>query len=161
MRAELPYQAFHGLINFDDLQFAFGDTYETINSLYEQLQGLYGWNFLYWLQRGRAEVYFDNFDRGENFLRQSLGIRDNYQAWHYMGVLFLKRAYCEVDAVTAFGFAKEGERFLREQIAGRGAQDPYPAAALVEHKMRYLSKHGSPRLVEELDELHRLAKEAA
>jgi hypothetical protein len=150
--------AYRGIINFDSMQDLFNDDYEAIEEIYSELKGYYSQDYLFWLQYGRAEVYFDNFSKGENYLNQSLGIRENIQARHYMGVLFLKRALYQENATLAALDAKQGEEILRQQIRDRGDTDPYPYAALVIHKLRYLKKYHPTKFSEELEELKDLAQ---
>lgn len=88
------YIAYRGIINFDNMLEILGVNYELISDIYDELKDYYRDDFLFWLQYGRAEVYFDNFATAENYLNQSLGIRssNNFQAKHNLGVLFLKRS---------------------------------------------------------------------
>lgn len=138
----------------------FGEDYEVIGGLYNELKDYYRHDFLFWLQFGRAEVYFDHFAVAQNYLTQSLAIRDvgNFQARHNLGVLFLKRARLDENAASAEADLKQGEELLREQIAQRGDIDAYPYAALVTHKYRYLKARGSPKFVEEVEMLVGLAQ---
>jgi ABC-type dipeptide/oligopeptide/nickel transport system ATPase subunit len=154
------YLAYRGIINFDNMLDLFGEDYETIAGIYGELREFYGHDFLFWLQSGRAEVYFDRFTTAENHLKQSLAIRDvgNFQAHHQLGVLFLKRARLNDNPASAEADLKQGEDLLREQIAQRGDTDSYPYAALVTHKFRYLRDRGSPRLAEEVEGLVNLAQ---
>ena len=153
------YRAYRGVINFDNMRDLFGEDYEVIGGIYNELKDFYGHDFLFWLQFGRAEVHFDHFEVAENYLTQSLAIRDvgNFQARHNLGVLFLKRARFDENAATADGDMKRGEELLREQIAERGEIDAYPYAALITHKYRYLKARGSPKLAEEIENLANLA----
>ncbi len=150
--------AYRGIINFDSMQDLFGSDYDVIDGIYNELKNYYGEDYLFWLQYGRAQVYFDNFSVAENYLNQSLGIRQNFQAEHYMGVLFLKRALYRDHPSEAAADAKKGEEILREQIRDRGDSDPYPDSALVTHKFRYLRKYGTTKLQEEMEELKQLAE---
>lgn len=154
------YRAYRGIINFDNMLDLFGEDYEVIGALYNELKDYYSHDFLFWLQFGRAEVYFDHFTVAENYLTQSLAIRDagNFQARHNLGVLFLKRARLDENAASAEADLKHGEELLREQIAERGDIDAYPCAALVTHKYRYLKAHGSPKFAEEVENLANLAQ---
>lgn len=154
------FVAYRGIINFDNMQNLFGDNYEIIERIYDELRNFYGEDYLFWLQYGRAEVYFDNFSTAENYLNQSLGIRDkgNFQAKHYMGVLFLKRSLYQESVALAATDARQGEEILRQQIRERGDDDPYPYSALVIHKLRYLRKYQPARMSEELEELKNLAQ---
>jgi hypothetical protein len=152
------YLAFRGIVNFDNMHLMFGDAYDIIDGLYVELKRWCDGNFLYWLQRGRLEVHFDNLEVAENYLDASLSIRESVQAWHYLGVLFLKRAAVDPNDGTAAELAARGEEILRRQIRERGHQDPYPYAALVEHKLRYLQRHRSTRFGSEVEELLRIAR---
>jgi hypothetical protein len=160
-RRSPEYIGYRGIINFDNVRMMFGDNYDFVGAFYNELQPLYGWDFLFWLQWGRAEIHFDHFDIAENHLKQSIGIRDsgNFQAHHHMGVLFLKRACSETSSGPAADAARQGEDILRREIASRGGFDAYAAAALVVHKLRYLRKWNAPSLTEELEELYRIAKD--
>jgi energy-coupling factor transporter ATP-binding protein EcfA2 len=154
------YIAYRGIINFDNMLSLFGEDYEVIGGIYNDLKDYYGHDFLFWLQFGRAEVYFDHFAVAENYLNQSLAIRPvgNYQANHNLGVLFMKRARYEENLATAEADFRRGEDLLRHQIAERGEMDAYPHAALVTHKLRYLKARGSSRMAEELEELAEIAQ---
>jgi hypothetical protein len=154
------YLAYRGIINFDNMLDLFGEDYEVIGALYSELKDYYSHDFLFWLQFGRAEVYFDHFTAAENYLTQSLAIRDagNFQARHNLGVLFLKRARLDENAATAEADLRHGEELLREQITQRGDIDAYPYAALVTHKYRYLKARGSPKFAEEIEALVNLAQ---
>jgi hypothetical protein len=154
------YVAYRGIINFDNLVDLFGEDYEVISGILSELRAYYSNDFLFWLQFGRAEVYFDHFEIAENYLQQSLGIRDtgNFQAWHNLGVLYLKRARYDQNEATADADARRGEKILREQIAERGNLDAYPFAAIVTHKLRYLKAHGSVRFAAEVEALVTLAE---
>ncbi len=154
------YLAYRGIINFDNMLDLFGEDYEVIGALFSELKDYYGHDFLFWLQFGRAEVYFDHFAVAENYLTQSLAIRDagNFQARHNLGVLFLKRARLDENAASAEADLKRGEELLREQIAQRGDVDSYPYAALVTHKYRYLKARGSPKFAQEIETLVNLAQ---
>jgi hypothetical protein len=154
------YIAYRGIINFENMQNLFGDDYEVIGGVYNELKDYYGHDFLFWLQFGRAEVYFDHFAVAENYLNQSLAIRPtgNYQANHNLGVLFLKRAREQENLATAEADLRRGEELLRQQIAERGDIDAYPYAALVAHKQRYLRARGSAKLAEEIEELAKIAE---
>ena len=152
--------AYRSLINFDSMQDLFGDDYNVIDGIYDELKAFYGEDYLFWLQYGRAQVHFDNFSVAENHLNQSLGIRYNYQAEHHMGVMFLKRALFRESAAEAAADVKRGEEILRHQIRDRGDTDAYPYSALLTHKFRYLRKYGSSRLHEELTDLKELAETA-
>ena len=153
------YQAFRAVLRFDNLRRLFGDAYDLMDAVYSDIQASCEGNFLYWLQRGRLEVYFDRFETAQNYLDASLAIRENYQAWHYVGVLKLKRAAAESEGGVAWALAEEGEQILRGQIIAR-PNDAYPAAALVEHKLRFLMAHGGPRFVAGVRDLYRLAEDA-
>jgi hypothetical protein len=104
-------------------------------------------------------VYFDHFDTAQSYLDASLAIRESYQAWHYVGVLSLKRAAAEEQQAVARTLAEKGEEILRGQMLTR-PNDAYPAAALVEHKLRYLQAHPGPRTYREVRELLSLAEDA-
>ena len=154
------YIAYRGIINFDNMLDLFGEDYEIIGGVYNELKDYYPHDFLFWLQFGRAEVYFDHFAVAENYLRQSLAIRDagNFQAHHNLGVLFLRRARHDENPASAEADVKLGEKLLREQIAERGKIDAYPYAALITHKYRYLKACGSPKLAVEIENLLELAQ---
>lgn len=154
------YVAYRGIINFDNMLDLFGEDYEMISGVYGSLKDYYRDDFLFWLQFGRSEVYFDNFTVAENYLNQSLGIRaeGNFQAWHNLGVLFLKRARYDANDASAEADARHGEEILREQIRERGDRDAYPMAALIKHKYLYLSQHRSPKFRTEVEELAKLAQ---
>ena len=154
------YLAFRGIINFDNMRLAFGDAYESIDGVYSDLKAYCDRNFLFWLQRGRSEVHFDRFETAQNYLDASLSIRNSFQAWHYLGVLNLKRASAEPNAAVASDLAVRGEEILRTQIRERGALDAYPYAALIEHKLRYLSRHPGSKLRSEIEELYKLSQTA-
>jgi hypothetical protein len=155
--------AYRGLINVDSMRDLFGDNYDIISELYADLKKYYHWDFLFWLQYGRAELEFDHFPLAENYLNQSLGIRDaadgNYQALHHKGVLMLRRAHFQSDPGVALADATAGEEILRAQIRSRGVEDSYPYVALVTHKLRYLRKRGSARYGESIEELYQVASE--
>lgn len=152
--------AYRGIINWDNVHDLFGDEYELIYEIYHELKIYYQDDFLFWLQFGRAEIHFDHFSVAENYLKQSLGIRDhgNFQAHHHLGVLFLKRALFEENPASYLADAQRGEEILRTQMKERGDIDSYPYAALITHKTRILRKKGSPKLMEELEELWSLAQ---
>lgn len=154
------YLGYRGIINFDNMLDLFGEDYETISGLYDELKGCYSEDFLFWLQSGRAQVYFDKFDLGENYLKQSLSIREhgNFQAHHQMGVLLLKRARLQETSSLAAADARDGEEILRHQITERGEVDAYPYAAIVEHKLRYLLKWEPPGMVGQIEDLYQLAQ---
>jgi hypothetical protein len=158
-RRTLEYQAFRGILRFDHMRNLFGDDYHQIDSIYNELKPYCDQNFLYWLQRGRLEVHFDKFDTAQNYLNSSLAIRDNYQAWHYIGVLNLKRAAVEREAAVAQELAERGEAILRQQILER-PDDAYPYAALIDHKLRYVAAHPGSRPHLVVRELYLLAQEA-
>jgi hypothetical protein len=92
-------------------------------------------------------------------LDASVAIRESYQAWHYVGVLKLKRAAAQAEEGVARQLAEEGEEILRRQMHER-PNDPYPKAALIEHKLRYLAAHPGKKFVAEVGELYVLAKQA-
>jgi hypothetical protein len=152
--------AYRGIINFDNMVDLFGEDYEVISGIYNELRGYYSNDFLFWLQFGRVEVHFDHFAIAENYLKQSLGIREvgNFQAWHNLGVLYLKRGRLDPNEATADADLHRGEDILRAQIPERGEVDAYPYAALIIHKLRYLRTHGSVRYTEEIEELVGLAE---
>ena len=158
-RRTIEYQAFRGLLQFDQMRALFGDAYELIDSIYAEVKPFCDGNFLYWLQRGRLEVHFDHFETAQNYLDSSLAIRDSYQAWHYVGVLKLKRAAAEPEVGVAHELAQEGEAILRRQMYER-RNDSYPKAALVEHKLKYLLSRPGNNLVKEIRDLFQLAKQA-
>ena len=155
------YVAYRGIINLDNLLDLFGPDYEAIVSIYDDLKHFYGDDFLFWLQFGRAELYFDHFVEAENYLNQSLGIRDghNFQARHHMGVLLLKRALFEENSAAANISANQGEEILRRQILERGGVDSYAYSALVTHKLRYLGRWKPDNLPEQIESLFRLSEE--
>jgi ABC-type phosphonate transport system ATPase subunit len=154
------YIAYRGIINFDNMLTLFGEDYDVIGRIYSELKNYYPEDFLFWLQFGRAEIYFDNFDAAENYLKQSLGIREkgNFQARHHKGVLYLKRACFQDNPASAASDARQGEETLREQIRERGDLDAYPYAAIVTHKLRYLKKWTPAKTKEELEDLYKLAQ---
>jgi energy-coupling factor transporter ATP-binding protein EcfA2 len=156
------YIGYRGIINFDNMLDLFGEDYETINSVYDDLKGFYSQDFLFWLQFGRAQVYFDKFDLGENYLKQSLSIREqgNFQAYHYMGVLLLKRARFQEAPSLAAADAREGEEILRHQITERGDVDPYPYAALIVHKLRYITDWQPTGAARQIEDLYHMAQVA-
>lgn len=154
------YIAYRGIINFDNMLQILGINYEIISDIYDELKDYYRDDFLFWLQYGRAEVYFDNFATAENYLNQSLGIRsnNNFQAKHNLGVLFLKRALSQENEVAAAADAKRGKEILLEQIRDRGDIDPYPYSALVKHTLKYLLHYRPQKMGEELEELKKVAE---
>lgn len=157
-RRTAEFVAYKQIINFDSMQELFGDDYDVIDGIYAHLRNYYGGDYLFWLQYGRAEVHFDNFSTAENYLNQSLGIRHNYQAEHYLGVLFMKRALYRDSTSEAAADVKRGEEILRQQIHDRGDTDAYPYSALLTHKLRYLRKYRTVRFKEELEELKELGE---
>jgi hypothetical protein len=158
-RRTLEYQAFRGILRFDHMRNLFGDDYDQIDSIYNDVKPYCDQNFLYWLQRGRLEVHFDKFDTAENYLNASVAIRDNYQAWHYIGVLYLKRAAVEREAAVAQELAERGEEILKQQILER-PDDAYPYAALIDHKLKYLAVHPGSRPHLVVRDLYLLAQDA-
>ena len=155
------YVAYRGIINLDNMLELFGEDYDTLVRVYGELDALFGGDFLFKLQFGRAELHFDRFERAENYLNQSLGIRvkeQNVQAWHQMGVLRLKRARYETNSGVAAEHARVGEAILREQISLIGSKDAYPYAALVQHKLRYLRDKKPAGMADQLKELFQLAQ---
>jgi hypothetical protein len=157
------YIAYRGLINLDNMLLLFGEDYETISYIYGELKAYYGEQFLFWLQFGRAELYFDHFALAENYLNQSLGIRDaasgNFQALHHMAVLFLKRALSIENVGLADADVQRGEEILLGQIRERGNIDTYPYEALVTHKLKWLLKKQGPHMREEIEALVTIARE--
>ena len=156
------YRGYRGVINFDNIKFLLDEHYDSIGAFFKEIRPYFEWDFLFWLQWGRAEIHFDHFDVAENHLNQSLGIRDerNFQARHHKGVLFLKRACQEESAGIAAEYAGQGEEYLRRELSQRGAQDAYPAAALITHKLRYLLKWRPPNFGEAMQELYELGTQA-
>ena len=156
------YIAYRGLINLDNMILLFGEDYDTISEAYEDAKAYYGGQFLFWLQFGRAELYFDHFSLAENYLNQSLGIRDaangNFQALHHIAVLFLKRALAADDLIQAEEDVRHGSEILMDQIRERGHLDTYPYEALTTHKLKWLLKRQGPRMKEELESLVAIAK---
>jgi energy-coupling factor transporter ATP-binding protein EcfA2 len=157
------YVAYRGLINLDNMLLLFGEDYETISDIYDELKAYFGEQFLFWLQFGRAELYFDHFAVAENYLNQSLGIRDaasgNFQALHHMAVLFLKRALSIEDLGLAEADIRRGEEILLSQIRERGRVDTYPYEALVIHKLKWLIRKQGPHMREEMETLVAIARE--
>lgn len=156
------YIAYRGLINLDNMILLFGEDYDTISEIYENVKAYYGNQFLFWLQFGRTELYFDHFSLAENYLNQSLGIRDatsgNFQALHHIAVLFLKRALAADDMVQAREDVRHGSEILMDQIRERGHLDTYPYEALTTHKLKWLIKTQGPHLKDELESLVAIAK---
>ena len=156
------YRGYRGVINFDNIRAVLDEDYDSIGGFFKELRPYYEWDFLFWLQWGRSEIHFDHFDVAENYLNQSLGIRDarNFQARHHMGVLFLKRACHEESIGIAAVYAERGEEFLRKELSQRGKDDAYPAAALITHKLRYLLRWRPPNFAEALQDLFDLGNQA-
>jgi hypothetical protein len=154
------YIAYRGIVNFDNMFDLFGEDYEMISGIYSELRDYYSQDFLFYLQFGRAEVHFDHFAVAENYLKQSLAIREdgNFQARHNLAVLYLKRARYDDNLATADADARRGEDALRDLIAVRGDIDAYPYAALVAHKYRYLAAHGSANLNQDMEGLVNIAQ---
>jgi len=162
IRRRVPeYITYRGLINFDGMTELFGLDYEVILGLYEELKAYYRHDFLFWLQYGRAEIEFNNFDVAENYLNQSLGIRpESHQTQHHLGVLYLKRSYSLAPYARALEDAQRGEDILRHQIQARGSHDAYPYNALLVHKLRFLQRISVPNGREQMQTLYDLAKTA-
>ncbi len=160
-RRSPEFLAYRGMINYDGMSETFGHAYEVIRQMYEDVRPYYDSDFLFWLQYGRAELEQGNFDLAKNYLDQSLAIRaDSHQTLHYMGVLLLKRAYSLWPYGEAINDAHQGERLLRGQIELRGDSDPYPYAALLVHKLRFLERATVPDKQAKMQELYDLAKTA-
>lgn len=161
-RRSPEYIGYRGLINFDGMLQLFGPAVDTIRGIYADMKGYYRDDFLFWLQYGKAELYFDNFEEAENYLQQSIGMKGtgNFQAEHHLGVLYLKRGCAASDAVAGHQDAERGEQLLRGQIQQGGRNEAYASAALITHKLRFLRKWGSPRLGSDMEELQRLATNA-
>jgi hypothetical protein len=159
-RRSPEYIAYRGLINSDNMLQLFGEDPEMIREIYEEMRPFYGHDYLFYLQYGKAELFFDNFEIAENFLQQSIGMKGagNFQAEHHLGVLHLKRAYWQEDQGLAIHDAAKGEEILRGQLKDRGHNQAYACAALVTHKLKYLSRWGAGNLSTELEELFDLAK---
>ncbi len=157
------YLAYRGIINFDNLRELFGDTREKIIAIYDELKHFYSSDFLFWLQMGRCEVYFDQFDTAENYIEQSLSLKtkDNFQAIHQKGTLLLKRAVFRETRAAALEDARRGEELLLEQIRERGEQDSYPYCALFNHKIAFLRTHPIDTKLNELKRLVELAAVAS
>jgi hypothetical protein len=155
--------AYRGLINLDNMLLLFGEDYDTISELYDEVKNYYSHDFLFWLQFGRCELYFDHFAVAENYLNQSLGIRDagggNFQAVHHMAVLFLKRALVTENVGLAEADVRRGSEILLEQIKERGHLDTYPYEALVTHKLKWTLRKGGPHMRDELEALVEIARE--
>jgi hypothetical protein len=155
------YITYRGIINCKSMLELFGLDHQMIVEMYESLRPFYGHDFLYWLQYGRAELEFGSYEIAENYLNQSIGIRaDSHQSWHQMGVLHLKRATALYPKASAKVDAEKGEEILKGQIAARGDTDPYPYAALLLHKVRYLERAMVPNRGEQLGQLFNLSKVA-
>ena len=156
------YVAYRGLINLDNMILLFGEDYETISGIFDEVKAYYGGQFLFWLQFGRCELYFDHFSLAENYLNQSLGIRDaasgNFQALHHVAVLLLKRALAADDMVQAEEDIRNGSELLLDQIRERGHLDTYPYEALTTHKLKWLLKRRGPHMRDELESLVAIAK---
>ncbi len=156
------YIAYRGLINLDNMIQLFGEDYDTISEAYEDVKAYYADQFLFWLQFGRAELYFDHFPLAENYLNQSLGIRTaakgNFQALHHIAVLFLKRALVNDDLVKAREDINRGSEILVEQIRERGHLDTYPYEALCTHKLKWLIKSQGPHMKDDLESLLEVAR---
>lgn len=157
----LEFRSYRGLINLDNMIQVFGENYDVISDIYRSVKMYYDGDFLFWLQFGRAELYFDHFSEAETYLKASLAIRDveNFQAHHHIGVLYLKRAQFDDNPVTALLDLRQGEEILLNQIKTRGHIDSYPCAALIQHKIRYLKKHSSANLATDLEDLFNLGKQ--
>jgi hypothetical protein len=160
-RRSPQYRAYKAIVNFDNLGELMGENYDMIEETYSALEPSYANDFLFKLQFGRAEVHFDNFDRAENYLNQSLAIRpvNNFQTYHYLGVLSLKKARVDTNPTVAAENAVRGEELLHQQIRERGGFDAYPYAALVTHKLYYLQARQPRGFADQLSALVQLARE--
>jgi len=156
------YITYRRLINLDNMILLFGEDYDNIAGIYDEVKGYYGHQFLFWLQFGRCELYFDHFSLAENYLNQSLGIRSaasgNYQALHHIAVLYLKRALASEDMVQAEEDIHHGSEILLDQIRERGHLDTYPYEALTTHKLKWLVRKQGPHMKQELESLVQIAR---
>jgi hypothetical protein len=162
--ARVPeYLAYRGIVNFDNLRELFGEEREKIIEIYDALKAYYSDDFLFWLQMGRCEVYFDYFDNAENYIDQSLALRpyNNFQAIHQKGTLLLKRSIYRESRTAAIEDARRGEEILIQQIRDRGGEDAYPYTALFTHKVMFLRTHPLDTKLNELKTLVELSREAA
>ena len=162
IRRRVPeYVAYRGLVNYKGLRRLFGPDYETLVEIYEAIKPFYKHDFLYWLQYGRTELEFDHFDLAEKNLDQSLAIRqDSFHTLHHLGVLCLKRSYTQGAYAEREDDAKRGEELLFEQIELRGAEDPYPYAAYLHHKLECVLVFGGSDRRRALDRLRSMAQKA-
>ena len=78
-----PFMAYRGMVNSEGLYELFAGDKDSMLSVYEEVRPYYDGDFLFWLQYAMAHIKAGNFDIAENFLAQSLSIREgerNHQA---------------------------------------------------------------------------------
>ena len=87
-----PYLTYRGLINYDYVYATLGHDIKKVYNIYDVLQNCYSNDFLFWLQHARAYAAEGLYDTAENYVNQSLAIRPNHQALHFLGVIYLRQA---------------------------------------------------------------------
>ncbi len=146
------------MINAAGLKETFAGDSEIVLGLYDELKAVYGHDFLFWLQYGIAAIDAGHLDLAENYLKQSLAIRDNHQADHHMGLLQLLKATRGDNPVFEKDRAAEGIRTLQQQIYNRGDEDSYPFHAYLVHVSRWYAKAGKLTTDKEWEDLRAVGK---
>ena len=110
--------------------------------------------------RCRMESPSDEAMRCRFAVNQSLAIRSNHQALHFLGVIYLMQAAESNPPFAGQEKAQEGIALLNEQILTRGVDDAYPHSAYLTHVARWYSHAGALIPQRQWEELRRVAQTA-
>lgn len=136
-RRSPAFLGYRGLINSRGLWALFNDRSKVLD-VYAAVKDCYSEDFLFWLHYGMVHMEAGHYDVAENYLNQSLGIRqENFQTIHQLGILHLRIA-CNSEPELASDRANEGIRILHDQIRDRGLEDMYPYGAYLKHVLHWL-----------------------
>ena len=123
--------------------------HSAVRQAYEELEGVLGTDYHYWLQRGSFETEEGDLDLAKNFIEQSRAINPDDRivdtAWAYMT---LKRASRRAMDVDAAGQADEAFEVLTAVIEARGRRDPYPFHVYGSQGLAWLKRSPLARIVQ-------------
>jgi len=142
-RRSPAFLAYRGMVNSEGLFEIFGSDSTYVLAVYEEVMPFYKDDFLFWLQYGMAQIRVGNLDIAENFLNQSIRIREkSHQTLHQMGILYLTQAVTTNTPDVMTEKANAGMDLLGGQIRERGDYDSYPYHAYLTHALRWFIKAG-------------------
>lgn len=138
-----------------------GNDKKRVEEVYEEIKRDCSEDAHYWLQYGSLAIKVRDFDRAENYIRQSLRIQHLEFADHQLGLLYMLRAVAAGSIEEAREFYTNGWEQMKKVLDGKFADPAYPYATLLSVSAEVIERWGQyAESVVDFDRLRKICDEA-